>query len=429
MERAAIHDAVVGVAGGRAKRRRLAQALLERPAVLADGRSPAPRVVGDLLIALRACGALQVSPPTCAACSKALRTLQRRGESWYCAACGPRRERCAACDQTRPVSVRDRDGRPRCVGCPPEHGRDPLDIAVTVVTGVDPTLSAEVVIGAVSGATTTQGQRRQLAWALEDRPELLTGAGAETPVPSVLRLIDRLCDAGASLVVRPACPHCRRVIPLVKPRDGVRLCRSCVARSRAEPCARCRAVREPAARDSHGGPICPTCWIRDPANHETCSRCGRRRPVSARTPDGVLCETCRPWKVLTCAICGRHGPCLISETTTTPWCRTCTRRWARCFGCGEVAQVRGGTINEPCARPAHGRTPSSGRPARAAGSRGASTPAAAAAAQWTGACVSFSATTPAPSTHSTKLSTRPSPPLSDPPRWRPGSTRAPPRRS
>ncbi len=61
------------------------------------------------------------------------------------------------------------------------------------------------------------------------------------------------------------------------------------------------------------------------------------------------------WKVLTCAICGRHGPCLISETTTTPWCRTCTRRWARCFGCGEVAQVRGGTINEPlcatCTRP------------------------------------------------------------------------------
>lgn len=48
-----IQDIVIGVAGGRAKRRRLAQALVQRPAVLRDGRSPAPRAVGDLLIALR----------------------------------------------------------------------------------------------------------------------------------------------------------------------------------------------------------------------------------------------------------------------------------------------------------------------------------------------------------------------------------------
>ena len=34
--------------------------------------------------------------------------------------------------------------------------------------------------------------RRQLAWALADRPELLTGAGAEARVPSVLRL--RACQ-------------------------------------------------------------------------------------------------------------------------------------------------------------------------------------------------------------------------------------------
>ena len=55
--RAAIEPAVTSVAGGRAKRRKLAQALAERPAVLADGRSPAPRVAGDLLIALRKAGA------------------------------------------------------------------------------------------------------------------------------------------------------------------------------------------------------------------------------------------------------------------------------------------------------------------------------------------------------------------------------------
>jgi len=53
-------DVVAGVlaavAPGRNVRRRLAQALAERPGVLTDGRSPAPRVAGSLLIALRRAG-------------------------------------------------------------------------------------------------------------------------------------------------------------------------------------------------------------------------------------------------------------------------------------------------------------------------------------------------------------------------------------
>lgn len=355
MDRATIEDAVARVAGGRAKRRRLAQALAERPAVLSDGRSPAPRVVGDLLVALGRAGALRISPPVCAECAKTLRSFQRRGDDWYCGGCGPRREPCGLCGETRPVSVRDRDGRPRCEKCPVGEHRDPIEIVVGVVTSVDPTLSVEVVIDAVHCSTSKEGQRRQLAWALEDRPELLTGAGPETPVSSVLRLIDRLCEAGAVHIVRPGCPHCGRVIALVKPRDGLRLCRNCVAKSRAEACTRCGALREPATRDEHGGAICPTCLVRDPVNQETCSRCQRRRPVSVRGAGGPLCESCRPSKTLTCAICGRHGPCLISETTGEPWCRTCRRRWAACTGCGDVAQVRGGTVEAPlcatCTRP------------------------------------------------------------------------------
>ncbi|MGH3238559.1 MAG: hypothetical protein ACRDOH_35935, partial [Streptosporangiaceae bacterium] len=78
--RDAICAVVAAVAGGRAKRRRLAQALAGRPEVLSDGRSPAPRVVGDLLIALVKAGATVISPPVCAGCGKALLTQQRRGE-------------------------------------------------------------------------------------------------------------------------------------------------------------------------------------------------------------------------------------------------------------------------------------------------------------------------------------------------------------
>ncbi|MGH3635092.1 MAG: hypothetical protein ACRDTS_13600, partial [Mycobacterium sp.] len=358
LDRAVIEEVVAGLAGGRAKRRRLAQALFERPTLLIDGRSPAPRSVGDLLIALRRAGASNVSPPVCAGCAKDLGSLQRRGEDWYCGVCGPARAPCAACGKTQPVTFRDRDGRPRCGRCPPGDGQDPAGAVVSVVTGVDPTLSADIVISALGDAVTNASQRRQLAWALTERPELLSGAGAEAPLPSVLRLIEGLCAAGSTRIVRPPCPHCGRVIALVKPRDGVRLCRNCVAKSRAEPCARCGAVREAATRDEQGRPLCPYCLITDPANQETCTGCGRRRPVSVRTPEAVLCATCRPWKSMTCAICARFGPAMISETTGTPWCTACAQRWTRCVGCGEVAPLRGGTLDAPlcatCTRPEPG---------------------------------------------------------------------------
>jgi len=66
--RESAEQAVTSVARGRAVRRRLAAALAERPGILADGRSPAPKVAGDLLLALREAGATVISPPVCAGC-------------------------------------------------------------------------------------------------------------------------------------------------------------------------------------------------------------------------------------------------------------------------------------------------------------------------------------------------------------------------
>ena len=345
LEPAVIEQAVISVAGGRAKRRKLAQALARRPAILIDGRSPAPRAAGDLLAALRKAGAGAVSPPVCARCGKQLRSFQRRGEDWFCSACGPKREPCAGCGKVRTIQQRDREGRPRCAKCPPAG--DPVAIVTGIVAAIDPGLPAGTVAAAVTAAAGQAGQRHQLAWALQDRPELLTGKGAEAPVPSVLRLIDQLAQAGAKGIVRPPCPHCGRVIPLVKPRDGVRLCRNCVARSRAEPCSRCGTVREAATRDEDGRPLCPHCLVTDPANQETCAGCHRRRPVSVRTPDGPLCPSCRPWQTAACGICGREAPCVISQATGEPWCVACKQRRARCSGCGRTGRVRGGTRAGP----------------------------------------------------------------------------------
>jgi hypothetical protein len=164
LDRRLLEDTVIPVAGGRAKRRRLAQALYDKPSLLTDGHSPAPRVVVDLLIALRKAGAVTISPPVCAECGKLLRTFQRRGEDWYCGVCGPVREPCAACGNTRPVSCRDRERKPRCSQCKPHDGRDPVEIIVDVVTGIDPTLSADVVATAVHAAAPHAGKCQQLAF-------------------------------------------------------------------------------------------------------------------------------------------------------------------------------------------------------------------------------------------------------------------------
>ena len=356
LSREIIEAVVVAVAGGRAKRRRLAQALQEHPSLLRDGRSPAPAVVGDLLIALRNAGACNIAAPVCADCGKALGCLQRRGQDWYCGACGPKPEPCADCGKLRPVCVRDRQQRPHCVACRPKVDQDPTKTLLGIVAELEPDLASESITRAVLAAAPRTGQRQRLAWALQDDPELLTGAGARAPVPAVLRLIDGLVRAGAHVITRPACPHCGRVLALVKPRDGVRLCRNCVARSRAQTCSRCGVHREAATRDQDGRPLCPYCMVTDPANQETCISCRRRRAVSVRTPDGPLCNTCRPAKTMTCSICGRSAPGEISTITGKPWCHPCQQRRTRCTGCGKVRLLRGGTLTEPlcatCTRPA-----------------------------------------------------------------------------
>ena len=355
LDRARISEVVTGMAGGRAKRRRFAQGLLARPGILTDGRSPAPEVIGKLLTALREAGAVNVSAPVCTECGREMRAFQRRGQDWYCGVHGPKTAACAVCGNVRAIAQRDRQHQPRCWQHPLSDEPDPTGVLIDLVTSIDPALDAQFVRAAIEVAAPQLGQRRRLAWALQDRPELLTGAGAQAPVPTVLRLIDALAERGSGRIVCPPCPGCGRVIALVKPRDGVRLCRNCVAKSRAETCSRCGAHREPATRDEQGKALCPRCLITDPANLEECAGCRRSRPVSARTPAGPLCGSCRPTATLTCSICGRSAPGSISRLTGQACCHACSQRRARCSGCGKVKMVRGGTRGQPlcgtCTRP------------------------------------------------------------------------------
>jgi hypothetical protein len=111
-DRVAVEQVVEQVGGGRAKRRRLAAGLAGDPSVLRTGRSPTAKVVGDLLLALRAAGATGIAPPRCADCEPT--SMQRRGDYWYCPPCFVRLQCCAACGHERQIAFRDRHGQPRC---------------------------------------------------------------------------------------------------------------------------------------------------------------------------------------------------------------------------------------------------------------------------------------------------------------------------
>ncbi|MFJ8828370.1 hypothetical protein ACIREE_42570 [Streptomyces sp. NPDC102467] len=184
----AIRAVVATVAGGRAKSRNLAKALAIRPAVLTDGRSPAPRAVGDLLIELRKAGASATSPPVCAECGKKLRTLQRKGQDWYCGVCGQETAECSACGNVRRVGFRDRKGLPRCSMCPDHDDRDPAMVVHGLITAIAPGADRDAVAEALRRTAPHRPHYRQrVVWALEDDPRLLTGEGYLAPHRAILK--------------------------------------------------------------------------------------------------------------------------------------------------------------------------------------------------------------------------------------------------
>ena len=201
-DQVAVRHIIERVGGGRAKRRRLASALVENPSVLTTGRSPARRVVGDLLLGMRTAGAAKVARPRCAGCDREITTMQRRGERWYCSACFVRPQACAGCGQERQVAFRDRHGRPRCGDCRDQDPGDPNEALIEFVTSIDPDLSAEAVRTAITATVTKAAHLQKLLWALQETPGLLTGEGATAPFPMILRLIP-LCQAVVRQIALP----------------------------------------------------------------------------------------------------------------------------------------------------------------------------------------------------------------------------------
>lgn len=137
---------------------------------------------------------------------------------------------------------------------------DPDTVIAGIAGGVEPELAATTVRTAIATAAPTRAQRRRLAHALREDPDLLTSGRPEGP-PQVQRLIRALLAGGARRLVQPRCGHCHQPKPLPQ-RDGtIRICGPCdiLRRGTAAPCTRCGVGRRVAARDRDGQPLCRAC--------------------------------------------------------------------------------------------------------------------------------------------------------------------------
>ena len=283
LDRAAIEEIVAGFASTRSRIRRLAHALADRPAVLTDGRSPAPVAAGDLLIALRAAGATALSAPVCATagCGKQLAALQRRGQDWYCSGCyhaGTER----AVRWLRPDANGRHPGPRRCSRGARAASRE---TAVTQPTSWSRSSWASTPVWTAAWSRRPWDRRpgsrvSVTGWPAPSgqRPDLLTGAGAAAPErcgaaahrPAGRRRGDADRPARLPAVRRgeAAAEQTRRHIHLL----GLSF------RGRRRGLQPLRSPPLSAVRDAAGAPVCSGCRARDPGNLEPCTGCGQLRP-------------------------------------------------------------------------------------------------------------------------------------------------------
>ncbi|MFD9858753.1 site-specific integrase [Streptomyces alboflavus] len=352
LSREKVREVTSDVVQGRARQRTIALEPIDNPQVLRTGLSPCAVRVGILLMALKKAGAEQLADPRCHVCGRELvNALNKRARVWGHSSCFRKPESCTACGEIRAVRRRDRQGQPYCERCQlPEHD-DPTKALVKVLADLEPGLGRDRVLEALDHSAGVAALRRDVAWAVVERPNLLTGQGATAPTLGVLRFIDALVRAGADSVVMPPCPGCGKQRTLRQAVNGQRICNSCVQRTRSAPCVRCGLIKPKYRRDEGGTVFCQSCWASEPRNWEMCSRCGNRRRVAGRTETGAVCQTCRPRPDRTCAICGHSRKGALSRAINKHVCDRCHGLWVVCSGCGAGAVVRGGTRTKPlCAR-------------------------------------------------------------------------------
>jgi hypothetical protein len=210
--------------------------------------------------ALIAAGARNVAAPTCPFCGRVVR-LKRSREGFRC--CGrcydtTRTQECCRCGRDRLVTSRTPGGGALCAAC---TSRDPVNHRRCPTCGRT-TILFRAVGGAVAMCAACNGlPRARCTVCGKDKPCRHTASGAPRCVACTVRL------RGPQ-----ACSQCGAARPVYARRaTGQALCVACAGRR--EVCAVCGRVQRVVARPPRG-PLCATCWRKDPAARRACIRCG-----------------------------------------------------------------------------------------------------------------------------------------------------------
>ncbi|MGW2789814.1 hypothetical protein ACWC9H_07805 [Streptomyces sp. NPDC001251] len=372
-----VAETIAALAKLKSRHRRLAEALARDPDLLTSSRPEGPATVQALIRALQAIGAKRVVAPRCARCGKQHNLPHPDGDQRICAYCRMKKaaeeEPCDVCGRCDYIAGRDHLGRARCVDHLDTGGQDPVYVVCDHVAALDPGLTRDEVATAVRATCQRIKHQRELALALESNPGLLTGEGVHGPHRLIL-LIEELLTRGARNIVLPGCPFCGTDRKLRHGLGGRRACRSCYERRRTQPCSRCGRDKPVAAKTVDGQPLCHPCTRADPANHEPCTNCGRAALIVRGNGDERLCGRCFRAPVAICADCKRTRPCRFAQSEA-PRCERCAARLRlheACSRCGTIRSVAawlpdGGplcgscnTVPAPChvcgrTKPVHGR--------------------------------------------------------------------------
>ena len=260
LDHAGLREAIAAVAPKPFQQRAMRQELDADPQLLT--RNPergSPRIIA-LVEALLATGAANLAALVCPFCHRPAQ-LQHVREDLRC--CGPcyraaRRQVCARCRRPQTVISRTETGS-RCARCAPAATRSTARPAPPAA--------------APAGCSGTAGGS-----------------------------IGRCAGCNGLPVAR--CAGCGKDKPCRHLTSGQPRCVACLRRQRGtRTCARCGADRTVSGRNQHGQPLCSTCQAR----REPCTRCHRVMRVVARLSEGPMCITCwhkDPAAARPCSACG-----------------------------------------------------------------------------------------------------------------------------
>ncbi len=148
-----------------------------------------------------------------------------------------------------------------------------------LLAGLLPGLGEQAALETAGQAAGTVPACRALLEHLRHHPDALSSGNSQGPL-SLIRLAHALSAAGTEGVVLPGCAGCGKVTADLRSWPGPGLaCQSCYKDACRRPCAVCGGLGRVAARGP-AGPVCNRCYLRNPARHEECARCGRTRRVA-----------------------------------------------------------------------------------------------------------------------------------------------------